>query len=172
MTMPNVQMSQGAPAGAPNASGAPIGSDVAQRLEDALNSDKSFKKFIGGVMGQCENEYAAVRKKVLANELTSAQADAEIERLKALVPTRVVDQFLFAGVDFKGQAQYAFATTGRKLNAAVSLNPLGIIGLNSRLEFEGSAQTSSFLGLLVVRGPQSASSLSCNSVVRRPRRVR
>lgn len=164
MTMPNVQANQGPLTGAPNASGAPGGTDVTQRLEAALDSDKSFKKFIGGVMGQCENEYAAVRQKVHTGELTAAEAETEIDRLKALLPTKVVDQFLFVGVDFKGQAQYAFATTGRKLSAAVSLNPLGILGLNARLELEGSAQTSSFLGLLVVRGPQRAG----NFAVSRP----
>ncbi len=68
----------------------------------------------------------------------------------------ILDHFMFGGVDLKGRLQYAYITQGTRLTLNLSVNPLGIIGVNTKLTAEASGDKEAKRSVVLYRGPSSA----------------
>lgn len=99
-------------------------------------------------------------------------ADFTAADLKQMVDNRsdeiVLDHFMFGGVDLKGRLQYAYISQGTRLSLNLSVNPLGIIGLNTKLTAEASGDKEAKRSVVLYRCMSSAATWGATYQVVRP----
>ncbi len=72
-----------------------------------------------------------------------------------ITPKDVVNYLIYVGLDYKGQIQMAFETKGWGGSSEVSVNPLGLVGLNTELSIGGSVKRAKQRVIIVSKGPSS-----------------
>lgn len=100
------------------------------------------------------------------NESSGDEADKQKSRAgleRAIQDARNVTEatiditryLLYVGIDLKGQLQTAYTASGWGGTVEASVNPFGLVGLNTEVAASGSLKSSKMRALVVSRGPNS-----------------
>lgn len=131
---------------------------VSVKTSRSKRRDYKFKIVEQGMMEECRAEIVETKRLLVdpglfESRLTDAEANERIQKAK---DKYAVEAFLFAGTDFKGQAQYATAAKGTRGSLSVCFNPFALFGDIVSLAVSASAevQSAATIGLVVLRGPK------------------
>ncbi len=104
-----------------------------------------------------EAEQRKISLKPGRTEQSRRRYEEILEQSKSIVitPQDVVNYLIYVGLGFKGQIQMAFETKGWGGSSEVSVNPLGLVGLNTELSIGGSVKRAKQRVIIVSKGPSS-----------------
>jgi len=102
---------------------------------------------------QLKERAAKIQKAQIDKVESRLKQEKDLAKKEVITGQDVVNYLLYVGLDFKGQMQMAYEARGYGGTAEVSVNPLGLVGLNAEARAAGSIKAAKQRTIIVSRGP-------------------